>query len=124
MAESTDALLFGFDPIANASSISSSSSISPLESSEDPIEHHIPTALEAAAIIVLSVLIAIATSFGNALLLLAFAIVRRLHQPCNILICSLASSNLLIALTVEPFVAYKSVSPVRLSTLNNIWACH
>lgn len=99
------------NPPGNSSFISPYSTY--LDVTTDPNEEqHSPSFVEAAAIITLSVLIAIGTSLGNALLLLAIAIVRRLHQPCNILICSLASSNLLIALTVEPFVAYKGVSPV------------
>ena len=104
----------GFYSYVNA--FSQSSSVPNSDSSEDPNEPkpYAPSLLEAAAIVVLGVLIAAGTTFGNALLLLAIAIVRRLHQPCNILICSLASSNLLIALTVEPFVAYKGVSQVRL----------
>lgn len=45
------------------------------------------------------------TVFGNALVIATLMLVRRLREPCNLLLVSLAASDLLIGLTVLPFEA-------------------
>ena len=43
------------------------------------------------------------TVFGNALVIATLVLVRRLREPCNLLLVSLAVSDLLVGLTVVPF---------------------
>lgn len=55
------------------------------------------------------ILIIIGTIIGNCLVCIAVAIVKRLQSPSNLLILSLAVSDLLVAICVLPFVAIQQV---------------
>uniref|UniRef100_A0A671XD40 5-hydroxytryptamine receptor 1F n=1 Tax=Sparus aurata TaxID=8175 RepID=A0A671XD40_SPAAU len=47
--------------------------------------------------------VAILTTFFNCLVITAIAVTRKLHHPANYLICSLAATDLLVAVLVMPF---------------------
>ncbi|TNN79394.1 5-hydroxytryptamine receptor 1F [Liparis tanakae] len=47
--------------------------------------------------------LAILTTFFNCLVITAIAVTRKLHHPANYLICSLAATDLLVAVLVMPF---------------------
>ncbi|KAM9851428.1 5-hydroxytryptamine receptor 1F [Aulostomus maculatus] len=48
-------------------------------------------------------IVAILTTFLNCLVITAIAVTRKLHHPANYLICSLAVTDLLVAVSVMPF---------------------
>uniref|UniRef100_A0A673AY84 G-protein coupled receptors family 1 profile domain-containing protein n=1 Tax=Sphaeramia orbicularis TaxID=375764 RepID=A0A673AY84_9TELE len=48
-------------------------------------------------------ILAILTTFFNCLVITAIAVTRKLHHPANYLICSLAATDLLVAVLVMPF---------------------
>ncbi|XP_034043133.1 5-hydroxytryptamine receptor 1F [Thalassophryne amazonica] len=48
-------------------------------------------------------IVAILTTFFNCLVITAIAVTRKLHHPANYLICSLAATDLLVAVLVMPF---------------------
>ncbi|KAI9538264.1 hypothetical protein NQZ68_016273 [Dissostichus eleginoides] len=47
--------------------------------------------------------VAVLTTFFNCLVITAIAVTRKLHHPANYLICSLAATDLLVAVLVMPF---------------------
>ncbi|CAH8452737.1 unnamed protein product [Schistosoma turkestanicum] len=72
------------------------------------------SALTTGIIFILSLIVAIATAGGNFLVILAVILVKKLQTPSNILIGSLAFSDLFVALLVLPFTiidAYQGYWP-------------
>ena len=71
-----------------------------------PVSYGSPYALwQAILIIIILSIIIVGTILGNILVCTAVAIVRKLRTPSNLLIVSLAVSDLLVALLVMPFAA-------------------
>ncbi|XP_069554587.1 5-hydroxytryptamine receptor 1F [Brachyistius frenatus] len=72
----------------------SNSSYDPLETTKPPSKILLSLTLSVVAIL---------TTFFNCLVITAIAVTRKLHHPANYLICSLAVTDLLVAVLVMPF---------------------
>ncbi|XP_064599956.1 histamine H2 receptor-like [Liolophura sinensis] len=86
--------------LGNSSNVTNSSEIPTTESPDSP--QHYQLWLQIIISLILIVLIA-GTIVGNSLVCIAVGIVRRLRTPSNLLIVSLAVSDLLVGLMVMPF---------------------
>lgn len=93
--------------ISNFSAISSSfSSNSSTPSSSAPEDEVSLSAAERVFWCALMLAIAAGTTFGNALVMLALLLTRRLRRPWNMLLLSLAAGDFLIGLVAEPVSVY------------------
>ena len=71
---------------------------------------------QVALIVVACGILVVGTIIGNVLVVTAVAVVRRLRTPSNLLIVSLAISDLLVALLDMPFAAMYEVNCRHLTT--------